>query len=113
MDALHDGTMDHCLQRGIAPMAWSPLGGGDLFRSDSTQATRVRQTLQTVGKELGDATVDQVALAWLLRHPARIIPILGTGKFDRVQSAAGAMTFELSREQWFTIWSASAGEPVP
>jgi predicted oxidoreductase len=113
MDALHDGTVDQCLQRGIAPMAWSPLGGGALFRSGAKRAQHVREALQTVGEELGGASLDQVALAWILRHPARIVPIVGTGKLERVRSAAGAAALELSREQWFSIWSASAGGPVP
>jgi predicted oxidoreductase len=113
MDALHDGTVDQCLQLGIAPMAWSPLGGGDLFRSDTERAKRVREALQTVGGEMGGASLDQVALAWILRHPARVVPIVGTGKLARIRSAAGAATLELSREQWFSIWSASAGGPVP
>ncbi|MGD8515391.1 MAG: aldo/keto reductase [Anaerolineae bacterium] len=113
MDALHDGTVDQCLQMGIAPMAWSPLGGGAIFRSDLRQAKRVREALQTVGEEVGGASLDQVALAWILGHPARIVPIVGTGKLERIRSAAGATALELSREQWFSIWSASAGGPVP
>jgi predicted oxidoreductase len=113
MDALHDGTVDQCLRLGIAPMAWSPLGGGGLFRIDSEKANRVRQALREVGEELEGATSDQVALAWILRHPARIVPILGSGKLERVRSAAGAVALSLSREQWFKIWTASAGAPVP
>jgi predicted oxidoreductase len=113
LDLLHDGTVDQCLQRGIAPMVWSPLAGGRIFDEDSEQAVRVRQALQSVGQELGGASLDQVALAWLLAHPVRFVPVLGSSKIERVRSAAGAEALCLSREQWFTIWSASTGTPVP
>lgn len=113
LDLLHDGTVDQCLQRGIAPMVWSPLAGGRIFHEDSEQAGRVRQALQSVGQELGGASPDQVALAWLLAHPVRFVPVLGSSKIERIRSAAGAEALQLSREQWFTIWSASTGKPVP
>ena len=113
LDLLHDGTVDQCLQRGIAPMVWSPLAGGRIFSEDSERAARVRQVLQAVGQDLGGAPLDQVALAWVLTHPARFVPILGSGKIDRIRSAVKAEALRLSREQWFAIWSASTGTPVP
>ena len=113
LDLLHDGTVDQCLQKGIAPMVWSPLAGGRIFSEDSERAARVRQALQAVGQELGVAPLDQVALSWVLTHPARFVPILGSGKIERIQSAVRAEALRLSREQWFAIWSASAGTPVP
>ncbi len=113
LDLLHDGTVDQCLQKGIAPMVWSPLAGGRIFSEQSERAARVRQALQAVGQELGGAPLDQVALSWVLTHPARFVPILGSGKIERIQSAVRAEALRLSREQWFAIWSASAGTPVP
>lgn len=113
LDLLHDGTVDQCLQKGIAPMVWSPLAGGRIFSEESERAARVRQALQTVGQELGGAPLDQVALSWVLTHPARFVPILGSGKIERIRSAATAEARHLSREQWFAIWSASSGTPVP
>ncbi len=90
MEVLHDGTVDQCQRLGVSPMAWSPLAEGRLFRDDTEQAQRLREALTTIGEQLGGASMDQVALAWILRHPARIVPVLGTGKVDRVQSAAQA-----------------------
>lgn len=113
MEVLHDGTIDQCQRLGVSPMAWSPLAGGRLFQDETAQAGRLHKALVTIGEQLGGATMDQVALAWILRHPARIIPVLGTGKIERVRNAAGAEALELTREQWFSIWSASAGGPVP
>jgi len=54
-----------------------------------------------------------VALAWLLRHPARVLPVLGTGRLERVQAATHAEGLALDRQQWFAIWEASAGREVP
>jgi len=113
MDTLHDGTLDQCQQRCISPMAWSPFAGGRFFTGNSEQEIRVRNELLKIGEELGAAALDQVALAWLLKHPSKIVPVLGTGNIDRIRSAAKALDLELSRDQWFRIWSASAGREVP
>jgi len=113
MEVLADGTVDQCQRLGISPMAWSPLAGGGLFDGDDARSLRVRRALQAVGRELGGAPADQVALAWILRHPARVVPVVGSGKLERIQSAAAAAGLHLSREQWFTLWAASAGQDVP
>lgn len=104
-----DGSLDHCQRLRIAPMAWSPLGGGNLF-SDTPQAQRARAALHEIGHALPiPASVDQVALAWLLAHPARIVPVLGTGKADRIRAAAASAEIKLTREQWYKIWIACGG----
>jgi len=113
MDALHNGTLDQCQQFTISPMAWSPFGGGELFWGNSEKTIHVRSELQKIGTELGGIDIDQVALAWLLRHPAGIVPVLGTGKISRIKSAGIATGIEMTRDQWFRIWSASAGQEVP
>jgi len=112
MDTLHDGTLDQCQQKCISPMAWSPFGGGRIFTGNSDQEQRVRNELLKSGQELGGAALDQVALAWLLKHPSKIIPVLGTGNLDRIRAAARALDLELSRDQWFRIWAASTGHEV-
>jgi predicted oxidoreductase len=112
LEPWYDGTLDLCQRLRISPMAWGPLGGGRLFRDDTEQTVRLRKELGQIGESLG-ASMDQVALAWLLKHPARIVPILGTGKADRIRNAVQAENLELSREQWFRIWVASTGEGLP
>jgi predicted oxidoreductase len=112
-EALCDGTLDQCQRLRISPMAWSPLGGGKVFDDQGAAAQRVRESLNQVGEELGGARADQVALAWILAHPSRVVPVLGTTNPQRVLSAAAAEGLKLSREQWFTIWKAAAGMDVP
>ena len=113
LDPIHDGTFEQCQRLGMAPMVWSPLGGGRLFVSNDAQARRLRLALTEVGEAHGDAAMDQVALAWLMRHPARPVPVIGTSKPERITAAAEADAIELSREEWFTIWTASTGTSVP
>ncbi|MGI6368858.1 MAG: aldo/keto reductase [Anaerolineae bacterium] len=108
-----DGTLDQCQQLRIRPMAWSPLGGGRLFTGDTPQAERLRTELGAIGEALGGYSVDQVALAWLLQHPAGILPILGTFNAQRLAAAAVAEGLALTREQWFRIWVAGTGERLP
>lgn len=108
-----DGSIDLCQKQGVRPMAWSPFGGGRLFHEDSAQAKRLRETLHDIGRDLGGASVDQVALAWVLRHPAGFVPVLGTGKASRIQKAVETLDLTLSREQWFQIWQVSAGYDIP
>lgn len=109
---LHDGTLDHLQQLRVPPMVWSPVAGGRLFHADDERARRVREALAAVGREVA-APVDAVALAWLLRHPARALPVMGTGKIERLREAVMAESITLDRQQWFAVWEASAGREVP
>jgi predicted oxidoreductase len=113
LDAFLDGTLDQCQARRIVPMAWSPLSGGRLFDASDERAVRVVRELVSIGAELEGATPDQIAFAWLLAHPARIVPVVGSGKLYRIRAAADATALALSREQWFRLWTASTGEGVP
>jgi predicted oxidoreductase len=108
-----DGSIDLCQKLEISPMAWSPLGGGRLFRNDSDQAKRLRETLTRIGRDLGGASLDQVAIAWILKHPVRFVPVLGTGNPARIRKAVESLDLELSTDQWFEIRLASLGQDVP
>jgi predicted oxidoreductase len=107
-----DGTIDQCVQRRISPMAWSPLAGGRLLKGEGEAEIRVRTVLSTLCRQYG-AELDQVVYAWLLRHPAKIIPVLGTQRLERIQSAARALSLRMDTQDWFSVWSASSGAPVP
>jgi predicted oxidoreductase len=113
LDAHADGSIDLCQELEICPMAWSPLGGGRLFQDESDRAKHLRETLRRIGRRLGGAAMDQVAIAWILKHPAKFVPVLGTGSVDRIKRAVEAMDLELSLEQWFEIRRDSLGQDVP
>ena len=113
LDPFVDGTFDQALQHQFAPMAWSPLGGGAIFGTPRDERTRrIREKATEIGARHGDYQIDQVLLAWLMRHPARIIPVLGTGSKDRLTAAATATQLVLSREEWFELYEASRGREV-
>lgn len=110
-DAVWDGTLDSCQELGLTPMAWSPLGGGGLFRDDPARAG-LRQALREVADAYG-AAPDQIALAWLLAHPAGIRCVVGTGRLDRLRGAVGAQSIQLDRQNWYKLLAAAEGKPVP
>ncbi|MCF8777843.1 aldo/keto reductase family oxidoreductase [Vibrio sp. IRLE0018] len=112
-DVVHDGTLDQLQMQRVRPMAWSCLGGGALFSGNSEQAQRVRKELEAIRAEVGAQSIDEVVYAWVRRLPSKPIPIIGSGKIERVQSAVNALKFELSREQWYRVWVASKGHGVP
>lgn len=107
-----DGTLDLCQQLRCRPMAWSPLGGGALFVGAGAQPTELQRALAEVGEELGGAGADQVALAWLMHHPTRILPVLGTTDPARVAAGARAATLRMDHPQWYRLWQAAQGRPV-
>lgn len=112
-ECLEDGTIDYAMERGIVPMSWSPYGGGDIFTSDEQKFVRLRDTLKEIGEKHEAHGIDQIALAWVLNHPANFIAVLGSGKIERYESAIKALDIQLSREDWFKIWTASKGYEVP
>ncbi len=110
---LFDGTLDAAQRLRAAPMAWSPLGGGSLFAGSSEQARRVASALAAVGAALDCPDPGRLALAWLLRHPSRPVPVLGSSRLDRLASLAQAEALKLDRQSWFALLEASLGRPVP
>lgn len=110
-DALFDGTITQCQKLGLRPMAWSPLAGGKIF-SLGEDSKKLQNVLTDLCEELG-CSVDQLALAWLLKHPASIIPITGSGNIDRIKSATLATKLTLSHDQWFQLLQAAQREEIP
>lgn len=108
---LLDGTLDLLQQLRIRPMAWSCLGGGRLFNDDSFQP--LRDELARVAQELNAESIEQVVYAWILRLPSQPLPIIGSGKIERVRSAVIAEKLNMSRQQWFRIRKAALGYDVP
>jgi predicted oxidoreductase len=112
LGALDDGTLDQAQQLGLRPMVWSPLGGGRLFQPDDPQALRVREAMLPIAERLG-VSVATLAYAWILRHPTRPCPITGTGRIEGLREAVAALDLRLEAEDWYAIWTAGKGHPVP
>jgi len=98
------------LQRlGVPPMAWSPLGGGALFDGSNPGLT---EALKAIASMRGTDTT-AIAIAWLLAHPANILPVLGTNRLDRIAAISAAMEVNLTRTEWFTLYTEATGQEVP
>nr|WP_279627430.1 aldo/keto reductase [Leptospira barantonii] len=70
------------------------------------------ETLNAIASEKGK-TADQILYAWFFKHPSGLVPVLGTNDPQRIRSAAGAFDIAFTTEEWFRIWEAGAGRPVP
>jgi len=113
MDPIFDGVLDQCMRLGVSPMAWSPLGGGRLVRTDDEAGARVQQAVAEIAERHGGATVDQVAYAWIMAHPSRPMPIIGSNQVDRIERAARSTAIQLTREDWYALWTAAQGKRIP
>lgn len=113
MQALDSGILEQCAGYGVRPMLWSCLAGGHLLNPIDAKGQRLLAALQRVREETGAGSIEQVVYAWVLALPCRPLPLLGTSKLERVADAVNGLSVQLSREQWYSIWEASNGAPVP
>ena len=109
-DPLFDGTLDQCITKKITPMSWSPLG--NVFKENTEQVNRIKEQLEPL-EDKYSASKDQILLAWLLKHPSGILPVIGTTNKERITLASEASTVELDLEDWFLLLVASQGHKVP
>lgn len=110
--AFTDGQLAFAQQHRIQPMAWSPLGGGGLMRGQGEAAQRLLPLMQGIGQAQGVGP-EAVALAWLLAHPVRALPVVGTLQPERIARLAEAWRVQLDRQTWFELWTAAEGREVP
>jgi predicted oxidoreductase len=103
LDPIYDGSLDLLMQNRVCPMAWSPLGGGKLMNTQANLWTK---------KDKYAASETQLSLAWLMKHPADILPVIGTTQPDRIIEAAKAVNISLDRQDWFEMLKAASGRDI-
>ena len=105
-----NGDVAHWQERGVPLMAWSPLAGGQLLSGKAN--ADLNTALDSVSGRDG---VDRaaVALAWLLAHPARILPVAGTNTLSRIHTLSDAFRVNMDRETWYELYTAALGHEVP
>lgn len=113
LEHFDNGNLDYLMKEEIKPMAWSPLAGGQLINPTNEKGKRLNKIISEIAEELNIENIDQIAYSWLLKHPAQIIPIVGTGKIERIKNAVEAMDIKLNLEQWYKIYNASTGNELP
>ncbi|KAJ3251479.1 hypothetical protein HK103_002383 [Boothiomyces macroporosus] len=110
---LFDGTLDQMQRLRVRPMVWSPLAGGRIFTDKSERTVRVVEALKKVANEIGNCTIDQIAFAWILKHPSKPVIVVGTNDMKRLELNVKSQDIQLSRPQWFAILEASEGKECP
>lgn len=102
---MFDGTLDTLMNHKVSPMAWSPLGGGKLM--DPTFGNVFAKASQY------KATENQMAVAWLLRHPSKVFPVIGTTKPERISESAAAADIHIDVQDWFEMLKVVQGKEMP
>ena len=108
--AMHNGSLDQMIVKGIKPMAWSPLGS--YFRDTNAQTLRIKKILQRLSEKY-EVSEDTILLAWIFRHPSKVAPVIGTTNKERMRNAKLASQLTLELEDWFSLLVASQGHKVP
>jgi len=94
-------------------MSWGPLGSGKLHGDEIDDRSKRILSVAEVLAEKYKATVDQILLAFVFKHPSKIIPVIGSTKIERLTSAYEAAKINIEREEWFMLWRASKGHEIP
>jgi predicted oxidoreductase len=106
---MYDGSLDDCIAKKRMAMSWSPLGS--YFRENTTQTQRIKKVIEPMIDKY-NATADQLLLAWILKHPSKIYPVVGTTSKERLSLAVVAQEIALDIQDWFVLLEASIGNEV-
>ena len=109
VNAFYDGTLDQMMLQKLQPMAWSVMG--NYFSVDSEENKRIKEVLKELCIQY-NATENQILLAFLLKHPAKILPVIGTSQIDTIKKFKEALSIDLDREDWFKLLEAKKGNEV-
>lgn len=112
IDCLENGEIDQALKLGLRPLAWSPLGGGRLIKPGNDRDRAVGAALEAVADDQG-VSRSVAAYSWLMTHPARIVPIIGSQRPERIAEAAMALSVHWTRQQWYAVLIAARGKKLP
>lgn len=120
LDFFRNGTMEQCMMEKITPLAWSPLAAGrlcfpgqiDLNEPGHARRIKLREAIDAVARERNVSRA-AVAIAWLLKHPAGIVPIIGSADPDNIKDVVKAVDLQLTREEWYCLMEGAVGERLP
>ncbi|WP_442264980.1 aldo/keto reductase [Tenacibaculum sp. ZS6-P6] len=107
--AIDQGTLDYLIKEDMKVMSWSPLGS--FFNLETEQAKRIKQVLKPMSEKY-NATSDQLLLAWILKHPCNVAPVIGTSNKERIKMSNQALQINLNLQDWFVLYEASRGHKV-
>lgn len=109
-ESMLNGDLDFMKLQKIIPMAWNPLGS--VFKEDNEQSGRLKKLLSVLSEKYGKS-FETILLAWILQHPSKIYPVIGTTSSERIKNSVDSLSFTLELEDWFAVWTESMGTKVP
>ena len=112
IDCFENGELDQAMALGLVPLAWSPLGGGRLADPQDERSKAVATALDAVAQDRG-VSRSVAAYSWLMAHPSKIVPIVGSQRAERIAEAAQALTVRWTRQEWYAVLVAARGENLP
>lgn len=112
LQPIEDSQLDQAMQHRIAVLAWSPIGGGRLIKPETGRDAATAKTLQAIAKQQ-NVSLAAAAMGWLMAHPAKVIPIIGSQNPRRIADATTALSMQWTRDQWYDVLVASRGAPLP
>ena len=110
VEPMLNGSLDHMQLNRIQPMCWSPMGS--VFKKADDKSIRIKKLADQLSLKY-NVEIDVILLAWILKHPSGILPVFGTANKTRIANLMKATTLEMELEDWFALWTASAGNPIP
>ena len=113
LDPIYDGTFDQCQRMQVRPMVWSPMGGGKVFGMEQEDVIAIRAKGAEICKRYDDSfELDQLLLAWLMKLPCGLLPVIGTGRTDRLTKAAAAVDITITNEEWYELLEVARGHEI-
>lgn len=112
LDAIDNGVINYMYKDDVKIMSWSPMAGGKLFDLADEKAARIMAIVSPLAQKY-NVTTNGIIMAWLNKHPAAIMPVLGTHKIERIDDAIAGLKVALTDQEWFDIYTASLGHDIP
>ncbi|WP_436855038.1 aldo/keto reductase [Staphylococcus caeli] len=112
LDALENGIINHMYKDDVKIMAWSPMAGGKLFNLADEKAANIMSIITPLAQKY-QVSANSIVTAWLNKHPASIMPVLGTHNLSRVDEAVNGLGITLTDQEWFDIYTAALGHDIP
>ncbi len=103
--------MDKMYQNQVKVMAWSPFAGGKLFDTSDDKSRRLMSVIEPLANKY-QVNVSAIMIAWLIRHPNEVMPILGTRSIEKIDAATAGLNVELTDQEWFDIYTAALGRDI-
>lgn len=103
LDPISNGQFDHAIRLRYRPMIWSPVGGGRLLTGEDAKTVKLRALLADVARRYHLDGPAEAAIAFVARHPAKGVPIVGSGKRERMEGAVKAVNAVIDRQDWYAV----------